>query len=203
MADNFEVKIVDFTNALEAINIQRSIFLDDGLMNILNSLDYSLFLSITGLPYPDDHVKYYLAYLNGIPMGITGLYYYPGYDDEMWLAWFGILPEYQGKGYGKKLLEWSMNKVKESNRKILRLYTDETNMQVATSLYTSMGFIHEKYNGEELDYNCYIYSKSLTDEPVSAWNDKFLGLATQSEFEREDDEFKERILNIYKEKYLK
>lgn len=203
MPNELEVKIVDFTNALEAIDLQRNIFSEDGLMNILNSLDYELFISLTNLPYPNDHVKYYLAYLNGIPIGITGLYDYAGYDDESWLGWFGIHPNYQGKGYGKKLLEWSMNKVKESNRKVLRLYTDETNMQVATNLYTSLGFIHEKYNGEVLDYNCYIYSKSLTNEPVKTWNDKFLGLAQQSIFEREDEAFKERIFNIYKEKYLK
>ena len=30
-------------------------------------------------------------------------------NDEAWLAWFGILPKYRHKGYGKKLLEKTIN----------------------------------------------------------------------------------------------
>ena len=202
MNENLEFKIVDFSNALEAIDVQRSIFDEDGLLNILDSLDHDIFISLTNLPYPDDNVKYYLAYLNNKPIAITGLYYYPDYPDDMWLAWFGVLPEYQGQGYGKKVLKWSMEKALFEGKKNLRLYTDETEMQVAVNLYKSFGFIGEKYTGEELDYNCYLYSKSLTDNKVELWDNKFLGLANQSSFEREDDDFKERIFNIYKEKYL-
>lgn len=203
MKKNLDIKIVDFHNAEDAIEVQRSIFNEDGLLNILDSLDYELFLSLTNLPYPNDHVKYFLAYLNDKPIAITGLYYYPNYEDEMWLAWFGVLPEYQGRGYGEEVLKWSIAKSISEGKKVLRLYTDETNMQKATNLYKKMGFISEKYTKENLDYNCYIYSKSLTDEPVTLWNNRFLGLAAQSSFEREDEEFKEKIYNIYKKNYLK
>ena len=203
MNTNLEYKVVDYSNALEAIDIQRNIFEEDGLLNILDSLDYNLFISLTNLPYPDDHVKYYLAYLNNKPIAITGLYYYPDYPDDMWLAWFGVLPEYQGHGYGKEVLKWSMNKALSEGKKNLRLYTDETNMSTAVNLYKSFGFIGEKYIGEELDYDCYLYSKSLISDEVELWNNKFLGLANQSSFEREDDDFKEKLFNIYKEKYFK
>lgn len=203
MNTNLEYKVVDYFNALEAIDIQRNIFEEDGLLNILDSLDYNLFISLTNLPYPDDHVKYYLAYLNNKPIAITGLYYYPDYPDDMWLAWFGVLPEYQGRGYGKEVLKWSMNKALSEGKKNLRLYTDETNMSTAVNLYKSFGFIGEKYIGEELDYDCYLYSKSLISDEVELWNNKFLGLANQSSFEREDDDFKEKLFNIYKEKYFK
>lgn len=203
MKDNLTFKIVDFTNALEAIEVQRSIFDDDGLLNILDSLDHELFISLTNLPYPDDHVKYYLAYLGSVPIAITGLYEYPNYPSEMWLAWFGVLPEYQGMGYGKKVLNWSMNEVKRRGKNILRLYTDEEGMASAVNLYKSQGFIGEKYTGETLDYNCYIYSKNLVGDEVNLWNNGFLGLANQSSFERESEDFKERIFKIYKEKYLK
>lgn len=203
MNTNLEYKVVDYFNALEAIDIQRNIFEEDGLLNILDSLDYNLFISLTNLPYPDDHVKYYLAYLNNKPIAITGLYYYPDYPDDMWLAWFGVLPEYQGRGYGKEVLKWSMNKALSEGKKNLRLYTDETNMSTAVNLYKSFGFIGEKYIGEELDYDCFLYSKSLISDEVELWNNKFLGLANQSSFEREDDDFKEKLFNIYKEKYFK
>ncbi|MDE6141192.1 MAG: GNAT family N-acetyltransferase [Bacilli bacterium] len=203
MNTNLEYKVVDFSNALEAIDVQRDIFEEDGLLNILDSLDYNLFISLTNLSYPDDHVKYYLAYLNNKPIAITGFYHYPDYPDDMWLAWFGVLPEYQGRGYGKEVLKWSMKKALSEGKKNLRLYTDETNMSTAVNLYKNFGFIGEKYIGEELDYDCYIYSKSLISDEVELWNNKFLGLANQSSFEREDDDFKEKIFNIYKEKYLK
>lgn len=64
------------------------------------------------------------------------------------------------------------------------------------------GFIGEKYIGEELDYDCYVYSKNLIDDKVDLWNNNFLGLANQSSSEREDEEFKEKIFDIYKDKYL-
>ena len=202
MSEDLEFKVVDFSNAFEAIDVQRSIFDEDGLLNILDSLDHAIFISLTNLPYPDDNVKYYLAYLNQQPIAITGLYYYPDYPDDMWLAWFGVLPDYQGHGYGKKVLKWSMETALSKGKKNFRLYTDESNMSIAVNLYKSFGFIGEKYSGEELDYDCYLYSKSLTSDKVDLWNNKFLGLANQSSFEREDDAFKERIFNIYKEKYL-
>ena len=200
--NHLEFKIVDFSNALVAIDVQRSIFDEDGLLNILCSLDYDLFISLTNLPYPNDHVKYYLAYLNNKPIAITGLYYYFEYKDDMWLAWFGVLPEYQGRGYGKKVLKWSMEKARLEGKRNLRLYTDETNMSIAVKLYKSFGFIGEKYMGEELDYNCYLYSKSLQGNEEDLWNNKYLGLANQSSFEREGEDYKERILDIYKDKYL-
>ncbi|MCX4365280.1 MAG: GNAT family N-acetyltransferase [Bacilli bacterium] len=203
MKDILEFKIVDFSNALQAIEVQNSIFEEDGLLNILASLDYDLFISLTKMPYPDDHVKYYLAYYKDEPIGITVFYYYPDYQEEMWLAWFGILPKYQRKGFGKKVLEWSINKVRLDGKKTLRLYTDETSMQDAVNLYKKMGFVGEKYTKEPLDYNCYIYSKSLSNEEVTLWNNRFLGLEDQSSFEREDREFKERIFNIYKNNYIK
>ena len=122
---NLEIKVVDFTNAREAIEVQRTIFPEeDGLVNILASLDRELFEKETGLHYPDDHIKYYLAYSNNKPVGITGLYYQPGDQEEMWLAWFGVIAEYRGLGYGTSILEWSMNKVLSVGRKTLRLYTD-------------------------------------------------------------------------------
>ncbi len=117
MKDILEFKIVDFSNALQAIEVQNSIFEEDGLLNILASLDYDLFISLTKMSYPDDHVKYYLAYFKDEPIGITGFYYYPDYQEEMWLAWFGILPKYQRKGFGKKVLEWSINKVRLDGKK--------------------------------------------------------------------------------------
>lgn len=98
--------LVDRSNYKEAIKIQRDIFPnEDGALNILASLDRELFQKISGLSYPDDHVKYYLAENNHEYVGITGLYYYNFDPESTWLGWYGILKQYRRQGFGKKLLE--------------------------------------------------------------------------------------------------
>ena len=194
-------KVVDFSNALEAIDTQRSIFPEDGLLNILCSLDRDLFIRETSLLYPDDHVKYYLAYLDGDPIGITGLYYYPEHTEEMWLAWFGVKKDYRGQGFASEILKWSIEQALKSNRKVMRLYTDTVENADAIKLYEKTGFIGVKYTAEKLDYDCHIFSKNLADEDLP-WIQRNLGLGQQSGFERIDDDFKENLLNKYKESYL-
>lgn len=57
-----ELVLVDKNNYKEAIGIQNIIFPNEnGALNILASLDRSLFIKSTGLNYVDDHVKYYLV----------------------------------------------------------------------------------------------------------------------------------------------
>ncbi len=200
--EQLTVKIVDFHNALEAIETQRKIFPEDGLLNILASLDRELFQKESGILYPDDHIRYYLAYIAEKPIGITGLYYQPGDTEEMWLAWFGVLSEYRNKGYGTAILNWTMEEVLRQGRKVLRLYTDMIECGDAITLYEKLGFHGEKYSAEELSYDCYIYSKSLMNKEISTWNNKFLGLAQQSSYEQKDDFFKEKIFQKYKDVYF-
>lgn len=199
-----EIKVVDFTNAMIAIDVQKRIFDEDGTLNLLASLDRDLFMKEAGIFYPDDGVKYYLAYLDGEVVGITGLYTDPNNDfkDEMWLAWFGVLPDKQHKGYGSSILDWSMEEVKKKGKKVLRLYTDRIECANAIKLYEKAGFVGEKYNAEELSYDCYIYSKSLNNSPLELWNDKFLALGQQSAFENVDEEFIQKIYTIYKNNYF-
>lgn len=64
-----------------------------------------------------------------------------------------VLPEYRGKGFGKKLLIFSINKLKESNVNAINLQV-ETNNRNALNLYLSCGF-KENY---VMDY--YSMSKS-------------------------------------------
>ena len=197
-----EIKIVDFSNALEAIELQREIFKEDGMINILASLDRDIFIKKTNIVYPNDHIKYYLAYYDNIPVGITGLYWYPEWPSSMWLGWFGVLEEYRCKGIGTSVLEWSMQESLNQGKQFLRLYTDAIEMQTAIKLYKDLGFVGEKYSVEKLTYDCYVFSKSLTNEPVTSWGDKNLGLAEQSDFENLDEDFKNKVFEEYKEEYL-
>lgn len=200
--EDLTFKVVDFKNAKVAIEIQRTIFEEDGMLNILASLDRELFIEKTGINYIDDHVKYYLAYLNNIPVGITGLYYYPGYENEMWLAWFGVLKEYRNLKIGTKILKWSMNYALESGRNILRLYTDIKENATAIILYKKLGFSGVKYDSELLGYDCHIFSKNLQKDSPEPWDGRNLNLAYQSSLEKIDEAKKGEIYSLYEKNYF-
>lgn len=191
--------IVDFNNYKVAIQIQQEIFpQEDGRLNILASLDRNLFMKLSGLYYPDDNVKYYIASIENTPIGITGLYYEN--DKQVWLAWFGILPNHRGKGYGKILLEETMHLAKKRGFRELRLYTDKVDNSEAIKLYEKLGFVGEKYLAETLPYDCWIYSKNLYGENTELWNNKNLELSYQSDLEHIDIIRIQDIINLY-EKY--
>ena len=72
--------------------------------------------------------------------GVTGLYGFKKFPDEVWLAWFCIDPEVRGQGLGRKLLEWTMNKAREEGYKVFKLYTStDPNEALAQKLYESVG----------------------------------------------------------------
>jgi GNAT superfamily N-acetyltransferase len=82
-------------------------------------------------------------------IGVTGLYAFSDAVDEAWLAWFCLDGSTRGKGLGRKLLEWTMNKAKEEGYKVFRLYTStDPNEAAAQKLYESIGL---KVINEEVD----------------------------------------------------
>ncbi len=193
-----KLNVVDFNNYKEAIRIQKEIFPhEDGTLNILASLDRDLFMKKTGMFYDDDNVEFYIASVSNKPIGMTGIYRF--ISDEAWVGWFGILPQYRNKGYGKKLLEQTIEMAKKQGYKILRLYTDKVENATAIKLYEKLGFIGEKYSVEKLSYDCWIYSKSLCDSEVILWNDKNLHLLEQSELEQVDEQTLKEIFKMYNE----
>ena len=189
---------VDFSNYKKAIEIQRQIFPnEDGTLNILASLNRDLFIKKTGLFYIDDHVKYYLAIEADSIIGITGLYNYGDDNENVWIGWFGILKSYQHKGLGKKLLMKTCELAKEKGFEFIRLYTDINENKEAVILYEKVGFVKEKYLAEKLSYDCYLFSKSLSDKPVYLWGNKKLDLVHQSELDQADDELVRKALAMY------
>lgn len=200
-----ELILVDKSNYNEAIKIQRSIFpLEDGTLNILNSLDRELFMKMTGLYYPDDGIKCYLAIKDGKYIGITGLYHYDIEKDSAWISWFGIIDEYRNKGMGKELLEKTMELACSKGFKYIRLYTDYIDNYEAIKLYEKCGFTSEKYTLENLPYDCRIYSKSLIGDDVIPWNNKMLDLGYQLELEQASvgriDEIHKKYDEMFKNK---
>ena len=130
---------IDFSNYKIGIQIQKAIFPnEDGTLNILASLDRDLFIEKTGINYIDDHIKYYLAEKDLKYVGITGLYNYNNDTKNVWIGWYGILPQYRNKGLGEELLKDTMSLAKEKGFKFIRIYTDIVVNDKAVNLYEKM-----------------------------------------------------------------
>ena len=190
--------LIDKSNYKEAIKVQNKIFpKENGALNILASLDRELFMQTTGLDYVDDGVKYYLAYVDDKCVGITGMYHYD--EDDVWLGWFGVLEEYRCHGYGREILNETINLTKELGFKNMRLYTDFIDNSTAIILYEKMGFVGEKYTAEQLPYDCRIYSKSLIDDKVDMWNNRNLNLSYQTSLDHMDNDKINEIVKMYED----
>jgi len=69
-------------------------------------------------------LRYFVVCSREKIIGTTGIYTLKTEPREIsWLGWFGIDKKYRGKGLGKELLNWTLNKIKEEGGKTVRLYT--------------------------------------------------------------------------------
>lgn len=80
---------------------------------------------------------------SGKVIGTTGIYVLADdEEDSAWLGWFCVDEKHRGKGYGQRLLEFTMQKGREMGKKKLKLYTStEPSEEVAQKLYAKKGFI--------------------------------------------------------------
>lgn len=82
--------------------------------------------------------------VTGEVVGSTGLYQ-PGdeVDDDMdavWVGWYCVRGDQRGKGLGRELLEWTIQKAKNEGYKKLKLYTStDPNEARAQELYEKVG----------------------------------------------------------------
>lgn len=161
-----------------------------------NSSAYSVYKSkITGAR--KDLYIGYIAYMEDIPVGVTGIYEIPEYSDTVWLSWFGIKKEYRKLGYGKQILDYTIEKAKTLNKKYLRLYTFEIWNSEAQIFYKRNMDLGEYYYIEKEHKDIFegkpkIFSISLCDEKVELWNDKFINIS-------EDEDSHEKSVMMMKE----
>lgn len=73
----------------------------------------------------DNYWEWYLIYDDSKVIGCCGLYSLDENTEELWLSWFGILPEYRSKGVGTIALEFLYGIAKTVKCKILRSYVDK------------------------------------------------------------------------------
>ena len=142
--------------------------------NIFPDKDFINAFTITFIPHITTK-QYYLVYDKNILVGITGLYSYMEYVDDVWLGWFGVIANQRNKGYGKQILLDTINKANKLGYKYIRLYTDSEKDKNACKLYESLNFKREKYTIESP--NCTLYSLQLRTLPYfELWNNKMLYL---------------------------
>lgn len=104
--------------------------------------------------------------------GLATLYGYQAQPNELWLAWFGLLPIARGCGRGSKLLDWLIASAREERRHTLRLWTtDEPEYARATQLYLARGFVGEEQPalpGEA--WRTIVYSLGLDGHTAIPWS---------------------------------
>lgn len=137
----------------EAIELNRKVFPLDG-----DTPETAFRVSLDPETYEKMYEKWktkklnYFVLLNGENkvIGTTGIYCQKETPEIAWLGWYCIDPNYRNKGFGSKLLEWSINKAKSEGYTKMHLYTsDMPSEEEAQKLYDKFGF--KKYD-EEIAY---------------------------------------------------
>lgn len=168
-------------NIDRATRIQNSIFPEEnGFLNFKCSIDEDFYKKLFNGNVREKMTFWICKNLNEEDVGITGIYSYFEYPDDAWLGWYGVLAKHQRKGYGKKILLWTMDESRKMSFKNFRLYTDLIDNNVAVELYRKVGMIEEPYLAEDMeDEKIYIFSKSLNSNPSEQLGHKILFLKEQ------------------------
>lgn len=115
----------------------------------------------------------FLVYYKNNPIGVIGLYDISKYDDTVWLSWFGLLEEYQHKGFGIQMLNDIIKFSKQYHKKFLRLFTYEVWNREAQDFYKKHMQIEEYYTNEHdnqydiKEGKCKIFGYSLCNEKIT------------------------------------
>jgi GNAT superfamily N-acetyltransferase len=129
-------KNITKNNLLQAISIAKIVFPYESINGVCwpeeSYRDYCLHKK-------DTINRYYLCFDGTECVGITGYYIY---DGRLWLAWFGVLPEYRGKSYGATILHDTCAMVTHIGAEALYLYSnDRKEERCAQSMYKNHGFV--------------------------------------------------------------
>lgn len=112
------------------------------------SLDREQYKLLFGKKEKPTYLQYYVTIDKGSNkvVGTTGLYAYTGDSNKRFgTGWFCVDPTYRGKGIGKLLLDFTIDKARKLKRKILHLWTSMDPIeQTANKMYEKRGFVITK-----------------------------------------------------------
>jgi len=128
--------------------------------SLIASIDKDKFSHV----YEDNEIKemQYWVVIDKVNLkliALTGLYTEKEDNAEScWLGWFCVDDEYRKKGFGKELLNFSINQAKELSKEYLHIYTyNSLEHRVAIDMYKKYGF--KEYNVKITKYKQDLYFK--------------------------------------------
>ena len=125
-----------------------------------------------------------MVYDNDICVDITGIYSYNNDKDNAWLGFFGIKEEFRMNKYGTKALLLTEEYAKNKGFKYMRLFTDKYGNDYVINFYKKNGYIFEDYDCDlealKDSFKVVIGSKSLTNDKLDKWNNRFINLSKQT-----------------------
>jgi GNAT superfamily N-acetyltransferase len=86
----------------------------------------------------DDRVEIYVLYVAGTPGGYAELDRRE--ENQIEIAYFGIIPEFTGQGLGRYFLHWTVEKAWSYDPRRLWLHTCELDHPAALPMYLKAGF---------------------------------------------------------------
>ncbi len=179
---------VNKENLTLAQEIQKKVFpkeyQNDTLQNSLNSS-------------PEYLSQFWLVKVGKKFIGLTGIYYYPQYPKDAWLNWFGVIPEFRRKGFGRKIFNRTYAYARRLGFKNFRLYTDLKDNAATLAFYKSRGMKEERYSPNQDDFtDIVIFSKSCHPfkRKIVSWGNKYLYIQEQLLLSQND------MLNCVKKK---
>ena len=92
----------------------------------------------------DDAVEVFVLYVRGVPAGYVELD--RRIADEVEIAYFGLVPEYVGRGLGPRLLDWALGRAWSYRPRRVWLHTCSLDHPKALAVYRRAGF--EVYDHE-------------------------------------------------------
>ena len=96
----------------------------------------------------DERVEIYVLYIDGVPAGFAELDRRSPHDIE--LAYFGLLPDFVGKGLGPYLLDSAIDIAWSYEPKRFWVHTNTLDHPKALSLYQKFGFVPYKREDKEI-----------------------------------------------------
>jgi len=97
----------------------------------------------------DPKVEIYVLYCEGVPAGYAEL---DGrIDDEIELAYFGLVPEYIGRGLGSYLLGWALEEAWRRSPSRVWVHTCNFDHPKAVAVYQKAGFIPFKQETTKIE----------------------------------------------------
>ena len=145
--------------------------------------------------------RYYLVYDEETLVGLTGFYIVPEDKESAFLGWFGVVPEMRRNHYGSKILKMHEEELRRLGYKYSRLYTETDNNEATRNFYERNGYTAELYNCPEepemmANLLC-VYSKSLGDWPLPAWNSRNMRIADEAKLMYTEEQLKdpERLIS--------